>query len=89
MRQAIQGMIFVDSSNLLITVPEESKVMITPTHIIKLISLHRIKSIHFMRCSISRVKFFFPRMSISPKRTDSICCIHVLLMPTMLLLCGH
>ena len=35
MRQAIQGMIFIDSSNLLITNPEESKVVITPTHIFK------------------------------------------------------
>ena len=88
MRQAIQGMIFIDSSNLLITVPKESEVMITPTHIIKLISLHRLKSIHFIRCSITRI-LFFSRMSISPKRTDSICCIHVLLMLTMLLLYGH
>ena len=63
MRQAIQGMIFVDSSNLLITNPEESEVMITPMHIIKLISLHRLKLIHFICCSISHVKFF-SRMSV-------------------------
>ena len=63
MREAIQGMVFVDSSNLLITNPEESEVMITPTHIIKLISLHRLKLIHFIHCSITRV-MFFSRMSV-------------------------